>query len=374
MQIVWFSWKDIGHPQAGGAEVVSHNLRVRLAQHGHKVHLITAKYANSLSEEIVEGVHVHRVGGRYSVYYKAHFYYKNKLKNSIDIVIDEMNTIPFFTPTVIREKNLTHILLAYQLARKVWFYQMIFPLSLIGYLVEPLYLYFLRNRYKVVVTESESTKAELAGYGFNSDIVKVFRVGMDLQPVKSLYTKDSSTKILFFGALRPMKRPLDAIKAFEIARDKTPALTMKIAGNNKGSYAKKVQRYIEFSRHKNAIEIIGSVSLKKKKQLMKEATLLLATSTKEGWGLIITEANSQGTPAIAYNVSGLNDSVIHNKTGKLSIANPQAMAAAIVDLLKNKKEYDKLRKSAYNNSKQFTFTTSYNDFSVIINRAHDKKN
>ena len=107
---------------------------------------------------------------------------------------------------------------------------------------------------------------------------------------------------------------------------------------------------------------------------MKEATLLLATSTKEGWGLIITEANSQGTPAIAYNVSGLNDSVIHNKTGKLSIANPQAMAAAIVDLLKNKKEYDKLRKSAYNNSKQFTFTTSYNDFSVIINRAHDKKN
>lgn len=374
MHIVWFSWKDISHPQAGGAEVVSHNLRVRLAQDGHTVHLITARYGHSLSEEIVEGVHIHRIGGRYSVYIKAHLYFRKKLKNSIDTVIDEMNTLPFFTPIAIREKNLTHILLTYQLARKVWFYQMIFPLSLIGYLLEPLYLYLLKNRYKIIVTESESTKTELTKYGFNSKKIKVFRVGMDLQPIKYLDVKKSSTTILFFGALRPMKRPLDAIKAFEFARDKIPDLIMQVAGNNSDPYAKKIQKYIEFSRHKDAINIIGSVTLKQKKQLMQEATLLLATSIKEGWGLIVTEANSQGTPAIAYNVSGLNDSVIHDETGKLSSENPRAMAAAIVDLLKNKKEYDKLRKSAYNNSKQFTFTTSYNDFSVIINGAHDKKN
>lgn len=374
MRVVWFSWKDICHPEAGGAEVVSHNLRVNLAKRGHSVHLITARYEGSLSEEVVDGVHIHRLGGRYSIYYKAHLYYTKKLRESVDTVVDEMNTVPFFTPIFIRNNKIIHILLTYQLARKVWFYQMTFPLSLIGYLVEPLYLYLLKSLYKVVATESESTKIELARYGFRPDSVKVFRVGMDLQPMKRLDKKDSDTSILFFGALRPMKRPLDAIKAFEFARDAIPDLTMKVAGNNQGSYANKVREYVALSRHKDAIKIIGSVSLEEKKQLMRESTLLIATSIKEGWGLIVTEANSQGTPAVAYNVSGLNDSVHHDETGKLSPQNPRAMASVIIQLLKNKHEYDMLRSAAYNNSKQFTFTASYNDFSAIMKEAYDKKN
>jgi hypothetical protein len=53
-----------------------------------------------------------------------------------DIVIDETNTIPFFAKYYVKEP---HLMFFHQLCREIWFYQMRFPLSLIGYLLEPLY-------------------------------------------------------------------------------------------------------------------------------------------------------------------------------------------------------------------------------------------
>lgn len=372
LQVVWFSWKDIDHPQSGGAEVVSHNIRTRMAAKGHTVHLITAQYEGSKTKETVDGIKVHRMGGRFSVYHKARRYYKKQLKISPDIVVDEMNTLPFFTP-FITSKSTAHVLLTYQLAREVWFYQILFPISVVGYLVEPIYVWLLRNRYSAVATESESTKSELIKYGHKPDAVTVFRIGMELKPITKLDTKKQFTKILFFGALRPMKRPLDAVKAFELARDSMPELTLQLAGNNDGKYAASVMKYIAKSRHKDAIEVLGSVSSSKKSELMRESTLLLVTSVKEGWGLIVTEANSQGTPAVAYDVTGLRDSVINNKTGKLSKPNPETMAAAVCDLLKDKNKYEQMRLDAYSNSKLFTFDTSYADFSAILDGVYDKK-
>jgi glycosyltransferase involved in cell wall biosynthesis len=41
------------------------------------------------------------------------------------------------------------------------------------------------------------------------------------------------------------------------------------------------------------------------------------TSSKEGWGLTVVEANSCGAPVIAANVRGLRDSVVNGKTGLL---------------------------------------------------------
>jgi glycosyltransferase involved in cell wall biosynthesis len=41
------------------------------------------------------------------------------------------------------------------------------------------------------------------------------------------------------------------------------------------------------------------------------------TSSKEGWGLTVVEANACGAPCVAANVPGLRDSVLDGKTGLL---------------------------------------------------------
>lgn len=360
MNIVWFSWKDSTHPQAGGAELVSDHIRQRLVQDGHHVTLITAQYPGSKPIEMVKGVQTIRAGGRFSVYVKARRAYR-LLRPSQDVVIDEMNTVPFMV--AFYRTSARPVLLTYQLARKVWFYQMPFPISVIGYILEPLYLRIISKRYQTVLTESNSTKQDLVRFGFSANSIGVFRVGMETNHPHHLTAKPNTNHIVFLGSLRPMKRPLDAIKAFEFARDTRPQLSLSLAGSTSGPYAKKVIAYAEHSRHASAITVMGHISDSQKSKLLQAAGLILVTSVKEGWGLIVTEANSQGTPAIVYDTDGLRDSVIGGKTGLVTPSgDSKQMGKAIVDLLGDRVLYDRFRKAAFENSAQFTFDNSYQDF------------
>ena len=363
-RIVWFSWKDIDHPLAGGAEVISDQLRLRLVKDGHTVTLITSSYDGAKQEEIVKGVRVIRSGNRYSVYLNAYKIFRT-LSIEGAILVDEMNTIPFFT-AFYGKKNET-ILLSYQLARIVWFYQMVFPLSLIGFLVEPLYLRLMSKRYSLILTESMSTKKELLKFGFIDSRVKVFPVGTDIKPLGNIKEKNSSNIILFLGALRPMKRPIDAIKAFESARDDDPTISLIIAGDKSSKYGKKVERYSQESRHKKSIKLLGRITSNEKIELLKKAKIILITSVKEGWGLIATEANTQGTPAIAYDADGLRDSVTDKKTGILvGSGDIDALGNELKSLLLDNNRYKELSAEALSNSREFTYEKSYKKFVTLL--------
>jgi glycosyltransferase involved in cell wall biosynthesis len=361
MNIVWFSWKDINHPQAGGAENISWHLMKNLVENGHSVHLITAQYPAAKKNDSIDGIPISRIGNRVNVYIKARSLYRKNLHTWADMIVDEMNTIPFGAAFYSKQKK--HVLLTYQLARAVWFYQLPLPLSVIGYLMEPIYLYLLSRKYTCVLTESKSTKNDLMKYGFGAKSVHIFHVGTELTPVASLAPKKDLNKVLILGAMRPMKRTLDAVKGFEIARDINPSLILTIAGDNTGSYANKVMDYVKQSRHSEAISVLGRVGASERIQLMQQASVILVTSIKEGWGLIVTEANTQGTPAIAYDCDGLRDSVTDNITGKLvTSGDTSALGKAIVEMLGNPSSYEKIRFAAWNSSKEYTFKAGYRDF------------
>lgn len=360
MNVLWFSWKDSGHPLAGGAETISGEIRKRLAKDGHNVRLITAKYPNSPALDKVDGIEVFRTGGKFSVYAKAFFLFRKQMRSWPDLIIDEMNTIPFGCAFYTKKKT---VLLTYQLARQIWFYQIFFPLSFIGYLLEPFYVFLLSRAYRTVLTESESTRRDLARFGFKKARVKVFRVGIKLKPLDSLPLKKDTSKILILGSIRPMKGTLSAIKGFEYARDHNDKLELSVAGDTSDKYAGKVLSYLKQSRHKAAIQVLGRVSAKERLELMLSSSLILVTSVKEGWGLIVTEANSQGTPAIAYDTDGLRDSVVDGKTGLLvKPRDERALGRAINDLVADKQKYQKIREAAWSRSKQYTFDNSYSDF------------
>ncbi len=99
---------------------------------------------------------------------------------------------------------------------------------------------------------------------------------------------------------------------------------------------------------------------------MQKCHLIIVTSVKEGWGLIVTESNSQGTPAVVYDVDGLRDSVRHNTTGSVCDPTPGAMVASVVYLLKSPAKYAKIRENAHKYSKEITFEKSYSDFTNVL--------
>ena len=359
MKILWFSWKDSEHPLAGGAEVVKSQICKRLSSNGHQVIQLTAGFENAPAETQLEGCRVIRVGGRFTVYPAAWRYYQKHLKDWPDIIIDECNTIPFFTQFYARQKR---AMVIYQLAREVWFYQMPKPLSWLGYVIEPFYIRLLK--YSKVITICQSTLNELNSLGFDPDNIEIIRMGSDFPILKTLDRIEKYTEptLLYLGSLREMKRPDQVVKAFELSRQTLPHLKLIIAGCGSGKYFESLQRLIDNSPFKCDISCMGRVSEDEKKDMMQKSHLIAVTSVKEGWGLIVTEAASQGTPAVVYNVDGLRDSVRNEQTGLHSPSNPEALSKAIIRLLSDKALYDTCRYNGWQWSQDLTFDNCYADF------------
>lgn len=366
MKILWLSWKDEEHPEAGGAEVISSELRKRLVLAGHEVKLITSRPTALAPTASQNGVEVFRTGNRYSVYLQAWRFYRKNLKNWPDVVIDEMNTIPFFGFCYRSKKS---VLLAYQLARQVWFYQFFFPLHYFGFALEALYLRLISKRYSFVLTESESTKSDMQRFGFRASDVGVFRVGMHLSPLKQPRKQIPNNQVLFLGSVRPMKQTLHAIRAFECAARDDDKLVLNIVGDYTGDYGQKAFKYVQESDYADRITFHGKVDAKTKASIVQSASVILITSVKEGWGLIATEAASQGVPAIAYNTDGLRDSVVDGVSGILvPSGDVERMGAEINALLKNPKKLSKMSLAAIENSRQYTFENCYKDFSQFLQK------
>lgn len=360
MKLLWFTWKDREHPLAGGAEVVNEELAKRLVRDGHEVLFVVGGFAGGAAETTRDGFKIVRVGNRYSVYWQAYRYYRTYLRGWADQVIDEINTMPFFARWYAREPVTLFI---HQLARQIWFFELPFPFSLVGYLAEPVYLWLLRRT--PVITVSESTKRDLMRYGFSAERVQIISEGIELEPLADLAsaTKTAAPTVLALGSIRPMKRTAHIIEAFERAKQHVPALRLIVAGGAEGEYGHQVLEQIKRSKVADAIEYRGRVTPEEKRSLLAQAHVLCVTSVKEGWGLVVTEANSQGTPAVVYDVDGLRDSVRDGETGVVAKRNtPAGLADAIVELLGDAERYETMRKKGWEWSCELTFERGYEGF------------
>lgn len=364
MKILWFTWKDLAHPEAGGAERVNEEIAWRLIRDGHEVIFIVSGFRGEKQNKINQKYQIIRLGNRYTVYWKAYRYYKKNLVGWADLVIDEMNTVPFFCKYYVKEPN---VILAYQLCREIWFYQMVFPVNFIGYLAELIYLKLISDT--IVLTESESTKNDLIRYGFSKEKIYIFPIGINIEPIENInsYKKLDKPTLLSLGAMRPMKRTLDQLKAFEIAKKSIPDLQLKIIGDSSNIYGKKVMTNVENSPFSHDIEYLGKINEVGKLELIRSSHLVLQTSVKEGWGLVVTESNSQGTPVVSYNVDGLRDSIKNGATGILtSKNNPKNLANHLVNLLNDKNGYKSMRFQGWLWSKKMTFENCYEKFFSIL--------
>lgn len=371
MNILWITWKDIRHPEAGGAEIVCYEICKRLLADGHNVTLLTTNYKGA-TEADLPGLTILRAGSnRYTHSFQALMYYIRNLRNKYDAVIEEVNGgAPYFA--VFFGRKSSRYMLYHQLGRINWFYEIPAPFSFLGYyLLVPLATRLASLANTPLITVSESSKQELAKFGFKPHKSHIISEGIQIEPLPALddVEKFAEPTVLSHGSMRAMKRTIDQIKAFEIAKKRIPNLKLKVSGSANSSYGKKVLAYIEQSPYRQDIEYLGRTTDEQKMQLMQKCHAILVTSIEEGWGLIVTEANSQGTPAVVYDVAGLRDSVKALKTGVVTAENPAGLADGIVQLLHNQQAYDVMRQTAWKWSKTITFDQSYRDFKKAIGIA-----
>jgi hypothetical protein len=105
-----------------------------------------------------------------------------------------------------------------------------------------------------------------------------------------------------------------------------PDLKVEIAGTGPSREAL-ISRVRELGVEQ-VVGLPGRISEQAKSDLLNRAWLTVAPSLAEGWGLTVLEANAAGTPAVAFDVPGLRDSVRDEVTGWL-VPPGQDLAAAL---------------------------------------------
>lgn len=363
LKILIFNWRDIKNPEAGGAEVFTHENAKRWVKAGNEVTLFTSEYPNSKDEEVLDGIQIIRSGGKYSVYRQAKKYYRQRFsREGYDIYVDEINTRPFLTTQFVDKDKI--IALIHQLAREYWFYETPFPLSYLGY-------YFFEERWlrsyinHPTVTVSESTRQDLLNIGFKNVIV--VSEGLNFPPLNELPTKETYPVVIYVGRLTRAKRPDHAIKAFKLVKERLPKAELWLIGD--GYFRKNLD-----ALSTDGVKFFGFVSMNDKMSLIKRAWLLVNPSVREGFGLNVVEANALGTPCVAYNVAGLRDSVLDGETGLLApSSNIEVLAEKIIMALTDNALRMSLSKKALSYSQKFSWDTSAKEFTGVFKSLCDKQ-
>ncbi len=321
MKILVCNWRDTTHPRRGGAEVYTHMALTRLVDAGHQVTLFSSNVEGRPSWEFIDGVEHIRGGGRFSVYKAAESWYRREGRHAgFDVVIDEVNTRPFFCHTWV-DPDTTVVALIHQLAREVWSAELPAPLAVVGrYFCEPRWLHAMR--YVPTLTVSESSRQSLLDAGIQR--VSVLPEGIEQSDVSGVdRQKASKPTAVFCGRLSANKRPHHAVEAVRLARRLIPDLQLRVIGD--GPMRSEIEKFDD-------IEVMGRVSQELKFETMASAHVLLVPSVREGWGLVVDEAATVGTRTIGYDVPGLRDSV-SAADGILVDPRPEAMAEALTETI-----------------------------------------
>lgn len=343
MNILIYNWRDIKNPAAGGAEVVTHEISKRLVLKGHKITLFTSAFAGCKENETIDGVNIIRSGGRYTVYLKAPQFYR-KHAGEYDVVVDEINTRPFMTPNFVNNGTPV-IALIHQLAREFWFYETPFPINWIGnHILEDRWL---RNYIDIpTITVSQSTKNDLISLGFID--ITIIPEGINFKPLIDIREKEKVPTFIFVGRMGRAKLPDHVMEAFIYIKKRMPDAKLWMVGD--GKMRKKLEE-----NKPDDVTFFGYVDGYKKHELMSRAHAILVPGVREGWGLVVTEANAMGTPAIGYDVHGLRDSIRDGETGLLCEPDPEAMAGKAIELLNDNDLQKRLSKDALEDSRKFNW-------------------
>ena len=343
MRILLINWQDLENPHAGGAELHLFELFGRLAERGHRVHLVCSGWRGGPPTATVRGISVERHGSRHGFALVGRRAVARALRREPwDIVVEDVNKLPLFVAGLTR---LPCCVIVPHLFGTTAFAEASWPAAALVVLAErPLPRAYRRAAFHAI---SESTRDDLVARGVPAERIRVIHPGTDATlctPAGALDRTPAPT-FLYVGRLRRYKGVEVAIRALALARRERDDLSLDIAGT--GDDAARLRSVVEQLGLGTVVRFHGYVTEAHKRQLFQAAWANVFPSPKDGWGLTVMEAAACGTPSLASNSPGLRDSVQDGVTGYLvPHADAPALARRLLELAGNRALVERLGTAA----------------------------
>lgn len=356
--IMLFCWRDPRSPLAGGGEAYLYEQAKCWVQAGHRVTWFAQSFAGCPAEEDLEGVRIVRRGRFPAVFLWGAVWYLFKSGHRFDFIVDCMNGIPFFTPLFSTKPK---VCLVYHIHSHHFKDELPPGIAHLAMAVETK-LVPLVYRNTPFLTISDSTKREMLDLRITQHQIDLVHSGVSsaLRPG----VKASAPTIVHLGRLKRYKRVRDLIDAFVAVKKQVPDARLVIAGS--GDDEVPLREYV-VQHGVEDVEFLGRVDEATKARVLQEAWLFGMPSAIEGWGIVVIEANACGTPAVAYNVSGLRDCIVDGKTGLLADT-PEEFAEHMIRLLQDAGLRERMSRDALDWSQNFSWAASASRTLDLIRR------
>ncbi|MEM3585236.1 MAG: glycosyltransferase family 4 protein [Candidatus Woesearchaeota archaeon] len=358
MRILIFNKYCPKHPLAGGAEFRLYEVMKRIALKGNKVYLVSAIFPGAKRKEILDGIHIYRIGLRTA--YNTLFVHilgvfsmrrwVNRFKP--EIIFEDISPLPWFSPLIVPKNK--KVIIMHHLNGKTFFKTQSLIKAAIAYILEKSVFVLYKKERIIVINKYLEEKLKNEGF---QDMIRI-EDGVDTKkyvPNKRIKTRNPT--VIFLGRLDKRKGAHLLLKTYQKVKESIPNVEYWIAGD--GVERKKLEQMaIRIGELGHGIKFLGFKSGSEKIRIIQKSWLIAVPSLAEGYGLAVLEANACGVPAIANNVPGLSESVIHEKTGILvDCSNTEIFAKRIIEILKDKKRLDKMG----GNARKFALNYSWDE-------------
>jgi glycosyltransferase involved in cell wall biosynthesis len=345
--ILFIAWRDLANKRAGGSEVLVDRLASGLLARGHRVTLLAGGPMAERPYRVV------RNGGTYSQFARAPFAYQRHFRNA-DLIVEVCNGMPYLAPLWSRRPVLC---LVNHVHTDLWPIRFFPPFSTVGQNIERKVMPWVHRR-NLFLTVSDSTAAALRGMGVDQDRIRQICNGVEEPDPPTPRSPDPL--FLAMGRLADYKRLDLLLRLWDRVRHVVGG-QLVIAGD--GPERSRLEAMAG-----PGVVFAGRVSEQEKHRLLCAAWLLMHPALIEGWGIVVAEAAIRGTPAVAFDVPGLRDSVVHGQTGMLVQTEGQ-FASTWASLAISQQQREQLGRAARTRALQLHWSAAIEGFAGVAEEA-----
>ncbi len=366
MKLLAFNWRDPKHPEAGGAELHLFEILSRAVRDGDQATWLAEAYPGAAAEDEVAGIRILRRGSWYNAHLALAQLYRQRLRGErFDLVLEDINKVPFFTPCFVHAPVLAVVP---HLFGATVFREASPPVGALVWAHESLIPLVYRNVPFLAI--SESTREDLVHRGIPRSHVSVVRCGLDQNAYAVTVPPENRAEpvVLFLGRLRRYKGAQYLVRAFPSVLRAVPDAKLRVVGD--GPYRSQLEELARAKGVRGRVEFLGALPHREKVEALNRAQVVAAPSPKEGWGLTVIEANACGAPVVASLSPGLIESVRDGETGLLvPHGDVEALAAAVVRILTDRSLRLTMAEAGIRWARRFTWERCYRDSRAVLERA-----
>jgi len=346
----------------GGAEKRVYELAKRLAQRGHEVHWYGIGWwwtENGHKDIELDGIKLHGVCKPIDLYnnerrsIKEAIYFAVKLfpemmRENFDII--DCQGFPYFScftakfHSLLGKSNL--IITVHEVWNDYW-YEYLGKPGIFGKIVEKLMVNLTDN----IVSVSKRTRKDLKRIKKSEKSVLIPN-GIDLASIIKIKPSDEGSDILFVGRLIKEKNVDTLINTIKLTREKIPDIKCFIIGD--GPERAKLEKLAQELNIQNNIIFKGFMHYDDLISYMKSSKVFVLPSTREGFGIVVIEANACGLPVIVINheMNAATDLIINNRSGFISNLSEEEIANHIINSIDKK---EKMQDECIKNAEQYNW-------------------